>query len=82
MGDRIEDGGTAFPSRIMYRDSQGIDHEIVNMGMSLRDWFAGQALSGLIGHVDKFGVDAPAVAAEAAYEAADAMMAAREGGAA
>jgi len=41
-------GGPAFPQRRMYRDSQGIDHEIQEVGMSLRDYFAGQALTGIM----------------------------------
>jgi hypothetical protein len=45
-------------------------------GMTLRDWFAGQALTGLIAHPN-----GPAGqwkdAAEQAYEAADAMIEAR-----
>jgi len=36
-------GGPAFPQKRMYRCSQGIDHEIHEQGMTLRDWFAGQA---------------------------------------
>lgn len=75
MSDCIEDGGSAFPSLHELGDiayTQG--------GMTLRDWFAGQALAGIIAHADKFGSLAPTIAAEAAYEAADAMLAARKGG--
>jgi hypothetical protein len=47
-------------------------------GMTLRDWFAGQAMAGLVS-------DDPRVTyqtvAELAYHHADAMLAAREGGA-
>lgn len=43
--------------------------------LSLRDWFAGQALAALIAHI---GHDAPTAHAEEAYVYADAMIAARE----
>lgn len=67
------DGGPAFPN--------GIYQE----GMSLRDWFAGQALVGILAEptdaegyaVAKEAV--PDVCAADAYAIADAMIAAREG---
>lgn len=52
-------------------------------GMSLRDWFAGQALSGLTSNTKwletvNLKTDLPCtIAANAAYEFADAMLAAR-----
>jgi len=49
----VNTSGPAFPSH----------GGIAEQGMTLRDWFAGQALAGL---------------AEESYEAADAMLAARE----
>jgi hypothetical protein len=42
--------------------------------IALRDWFAGQALAGILAH---YGCD-PKDNAKAAYEQADAMLAARE----
>ena len=61
----IKDGGPAFP--IIY----------CSEGVTLRDWFAGQALSrATIGA----GGSAPAIAARA-YFIADAMLAARNKGA-
>ena len=39
-------------------------------GMSLRDWFAGQALAGIAAH----GEDGPEYSAKSAYEHADAML--------
>ena len=73
-----DDGGPAFPQNSL--SSQ-------NRGMTLRDWFAGQALAGILGggfadtipHDDlNGGRDAAAFA----YQYADAMIAARKGGAA
>lgn len=43
---KINDGGPAFP--VVY-DS---NCPSVDMGMSLRDWFAGQALAGLLSNAD------------------------------
>jgi uncharacterized protein YodC (DUF2158 family) len=63
----IKDGGPAFPH-------QGYSHQ----GLSIRDWFAGQALAGLIVvHPQVNGLDALAVDA---YRIADAMLAEREKG--
>ena len=68
------DGGLAFPMGY-HPDGNSADHS----GMSLRDWFAGQALSGLLSDDVKPGdVDA---AAKIAWDIADAMLAAREKGA-
>lgn len=67
MSNERNDGGPAFPA-----DSFGSQH---NPGMSLRDWFAGQALVGFITADDGCGYDA---AAEWSYAHADAMLAARE----
>ena len=61
MSNKIWEGGPAFPSPGAFD------------GMSLRDWFAGQALSGAIG---EFRVARTAV--EYAYLVADVMLEARE----
>jgi hypothetical protein len=60
----IEDGGAAFPTTSPYNS---------RAGMSLRDWFAGQALASirLKAWTDKD-------VATAAYSYADAMIAARK----
>jgi hypothetical protein len=58
------DGGSAFPSH-------GSMGEVEHRGMSLRDWFAGQALVGLLANVE----DGPIV--KQAYIFADAMLAER-----
>ena len=61
------DGGPAFPVMWDYADNE--------TGMSLRDWFAGQALEGR--GYDGWGAQD---IAEMAYEIADAMLAARSNG--
>lgn len=67
MSDTTNDGGPAFPVVA----SNGLGH--VADGMSLRDWFAGQAL---ITISERWrAVDA----ARMSYEYADAMLEAREG---
>jgi hypothetical protein len=77
------DGGSAFPWQWIDRDSTG--EQVVresHPGMSLRDWFAGQALASLVylgesQEVDDFG---PVPMALEAYRIADAMLAEREKG--
>lgn len=72
MSAPIDDGGPAFPNDSVTGTLKTAD------GMSLRDWFAGQALAGEmdVGRV-KEGGDI-AAAAELAYMLADAMIAARK----
>lgn len=71
------DGGTAFPSHVT-TNSKGVDVVAWKKGMTLRDYFAGQALVGqLAGRAPNVAVDA-GVAATCAYIFADAMLAARE----
>jgi hypothetical protein len=63
------DGGAAFPTE----DDLSYHH-----GMSLRDYFAGQALAGILGCArDYQGVYSNKARAGFAYEVADAMLAAR-----
>lgn len=51
-------------------------------GIMMRDYFAGKALAGICAHVDTWGLSISSIA-DAAYQLADAMLAARaEGGAA
>lgn len=47
--EKINDGGPAFPD--LYQDSHSGAYQHHN-GMSLRDYFAGQALSGLCANQD------------------------------
>lgn len=58
-----KDGGSAFPRAYV---STG------EPGMSLRDWFAGQAVNGLM--IDRPIGEPVATVAEQAYELADAML--------
>jgi hypothetical protein len=78
MSDKLNGGGPAFPFAEYHP------------GMSLRDWFAGQALNAIIAHGELVDEDGnftaepgkgfPAINnfAEFAYVAADAMLAARK----
>lgn len=50
-------------------------------GMTLRDWFAGQALAGLCANTGSFGMgNGPADLAVRAYDIADCMLGARREG--
>lgn len=76
--NKQNDGGPAFPQNII-DPSKGHDDgryevERQELGMSLRDWFAGQALNGLISRFDDLGAN-PKEAAEAAVGHADALIA-------
>jgi hypothetical protein len=45
---KVDDGGPAFPEHVAISPSGGIyGSNYFSAGMSLRDWFAGQALAGL-----------------------------------
>jgi len=91
MTKKIEDGGLAFSGKRMEEigfvniggDIEKTFAEAEHPGMSLRDWFAGQALVGLMAHSFDDGSDflhdaGPAAAAYQAYRMADAMIAASE----
>ncbi len=62
------DGGSAFPLPIGSETTEG------NQGMSLRDWFAGQALVGLISQCNMPNE----VYSRMAYSLADMMLKERE----
>lgn len=79
---KIDDGGQAFPHANPGYDGNW-DRRSQIEGMSLRDWFAGQALAGMFNHagwVNTIDND-QAEAAKRAYLIADAMIAARKAGA-
>lgn len=64
----IDDGGPAFPNN----DQNGCAFA----GMTLRDWFAGQALAGMLDRA--YGIPVFTIA-KRSYELADAMLDVREG---
>jgi len=88
MSAPINDGGPAFPTpgEDFIEGPQGrLPASAWGMqgspGMSLRDWFAGQALAGVISACYFTGGPASyAEVAEQAYAYADSMLAARKGG--
>lgn len=65
--EEINDGGPAFPA--MYPGAM-----YCSPGMTLRDYFAGQALIGVLARENQF----QHIAAREAYELADEMLARRE----
>jgi hypothetical protein len=73
MSGEINDGGQAFP----FRDADGEGGFMTFPGMTLRDYFAAAAMQGLLSSPDG-GPDDWQRVADAAYEAADAMLSARE----
>lgn len=87
------DGGAAFPGERVERSGLHSTVRVINPGMSLRDWFAGQALTAMIAKAPLFDRDGEhgkpidmvqfkRDMAESAYFYADAMLTARtEGGA-
>jgi hypothetical protein len=75
MNTPINDGGPAFPTHENVNDPRTDGFHSVS-GMTLRDWFAGQALMGQIARGADY--EKPSHAAEDAYDLADAMLAARQ----
>ena len=80
----MSDGGAAFPLPLLVMgqgSNDGLAEAIASAlgakgarGMTLRDYFAGQALAGLVANTESRLQDD----VEAAWEVADAMLAARE----
>lgn len=78
MTHTADNGGPAFPHG-------GNELEHAQQGMTLRDYFAGQAIAGLLTHIPPAGMPSHVARkkqAETAYQIADEMLAARKGGAA
>lgn len=80
------DGGPAFPHQ--FEDVAGCPNWMQSEGMSLRDWFAGQAIGSLIAvteHATRSKSlpysEGVKMTATLAYDVADAMIAARKAGA-
>ena len=87
--NEINDGGPAFP-HCFKQVSVNHFHEQTFEGMSLRDYFAGKALVAMFAmeanprvgtEVEPYNARFNAVIAAQAYALADAMLAARKGGA-
>lgn len=77
--EKLNYGGPAFPQNDLSSYGMG-PAEFNNVGMTLRDWFAGQAASGAVaafGDANISEVGMRAIVREA-YGIADAMLAARE----
>ena len=90
MSIPINYGGPAFPASL-YKLENGQESSVPHIGMTLRDYFAGQALAALINQLantskadkemKKLGMcegQFDRLCAKCAYDYADAMLAARE----
>ena len=71
----MSDGGPAFPSEGRIGD---VPYVMTNPGMSLRDWFAGQALAAMRPTPDYSAGPGNHTIAQRAYAVADAMLAERQ----
>lgn len=86
---KINDGGLAFPGARYEQVGTMRDHggdtdeptfgDITHPGMTLRDWFAGMAMSGMLGGQPGSHLAATKIGKES-YDVADAMIAARKAG--
>ena len=72
---KIEDGGPAFPCDVQVEDNSGSHYE-ERYGLTMRDWFAGQALQGQA-HRLASPWEHRDILAKDCYDIADAMLAAR-----
>lgn len=80
MATGINDGGTIFPTTVS-REEGGNTLTVPANGLSIRDWFAGQAVATLIDISrgdNTRGRTYPEHVARQAYQIADAMLKARE----
>ena len=73
----MKDGGPAFPSKTLTGASTAL-HDIYHPGMSLRDWFAGMALSGIMISAPDDSELLDDDIAKWAYDIAEAMLAEKE----
>ena len=74
-----DDGGPAFPRMPVFNYSEKGLVPTEFPGMSLRDWFAGQALCGILAsYAERMNIADPTLCAEEAYRRANAMLKARE----
>ena len=76
---KVNDGGAAFPMQQLVEmgDEYPCAQLVTEGGMSLRDWFAGQLMTGWMQREDN-DLFTPSMLAAQAYEHADAMIEARE----
>lgn len=86
MSDGIKDGGAAFPQALQFIENNGeLSGNHSWSGLTIRDYFAGQALAGMMANettpfsADHAEVD-PQQLAEAVYEIADALLTERNKG--
>lgn len=83
MSEKIKTGGAAFPSGETYYDGAGNlrGKNSLHEGMTLRDYFAGKAMSGILAHLEnhmeRFLDLHDEDIAKFAYRQADAMLKAR-----
>ena len=72
-----DNGGSAFPHQA---DKEFLTSGVVQYhpGMTLRDWFASQAIAGVMGYLGDSPTLHPDVVADASYCLADAMIRARD----
>ena len=75
MSTPINDGGAAFPRPVSFSEEGGTHRG--TLGMTLRDYFAGQALSGRLASFTDATPERKRIGVFC-YEMADAMLAARE----
>lgn len=68
-------GGPAFPASL-YKLENGQESSVPHEGMTLRDYFAGQALAAMPAEI--LTEEPDSVVAKASYKLADAMIAERE----
>jgi len=75
----MSDGGRAFPGKYTI-STFGFSVDSYNEGMSLRDWYAGMAMQGLLGgsQIQINHANYEKGVSEVAFEVADAMIKERE----
>lgn len=79
----LGDGGPAYPGGYMVDEKDRGPVAVYAPGMSLRDWFAGQAMAAYLSHPATFCSDPSGLGellralSAASYQAADAMLAER-----
>ena len=71
-----DDGGSAFPKAHTVADANHAHFKVGQQGMSLRDYFAAQAMNGIIAEANPS--NATDWVAVESYAIADAMLSARE----